>query len=478
MPRPSSDTPNQMDLDFSRNPEILSAVSGELGLGVFTVDTSGRFVGWGKGAERITGYSLQDVQGQPCQMLEGPNCKGFSGLSELLDAAAPESQGMENQECRVYSKDSRELHLLGSVRLLRDGTGAIYGAIGAFADLTEILRVNSPGLGVPTPQGLAGLIGQSAAMEEVFRRIQLAADSDVTTLITGESGTGKELAARAIHSLSDRRDKPFLAINCSAISESLLESELFGHVKGAFTGAIRDRSGVFESAEGGTLLLDEIGDVSPRIQLKLLRVLQEREIQRVGDDKTVPVDVRLLTATHRDLQERVSEGHLREDFYYRIRVFDIRMPALRERSVDIPILAEHFVEQVSSNRGRAVDGIARDALEALIRHPWPGNVRELYNTIEHAMVVQRGDHVGLLDLPEDVRTVASKPAAALGHRMLTPEQEAERLRILEALEQNAWNRTKTSASLGVSRVTLWKKIRRYQIDEGVFKKATRDTLGH
>ncbi|MFT5051418.1 MAG: two-component system response regulator HydG [Chlamydiales bacterium] len=472
MTRPSTD-PNhdRVSLDFEKSPEVLRTVGDQLGLGVFTVDEQGRFVGWSGGAVRITGYSLEDVRGQPCHMLDGPNCKGFSGLADLLSAPTPDSFGMDNQECRVYSRDSRELHLLGSVRLLRDDAGKVYGAVGSFTDLTEILKLNAPALSAPSGQGLVGLIGQSAAMIEVFRRVQLAADSDVTTLITGDSGTGKELAARAIHALSRRNKKPFVAINCAAIPESLLESELFGHVKGAFTGAVRDRAGVFESANGGTLFLDEIGDVSPLLQTKLLRVLQEREIQRVGDDKAHAVDVRLLTATNRDLPKRIEEKLIREDFYYRIRVFDIRMPALRERSDDIPLLAQRFVDELSRAQGKSVSGIARDALEALIRHTWPGNVRELYNAIEHAMVIQKGDTVGLLDLPEDVRNASEKRVVPLGKRSLTPEQESERIGILEALEEHGWNRTRSAKSLGVSRVTLWKKIRRYQLDEGLEQSA-------
>ncbi|QDV05743.1 Transcriptional regulatory protein ZraR [Planctomycetes bacterium Poly30] len=461
------------DLDFHRDPAILAALGTDLGLGVFSVDTAGRFVGWSDGAEAITGYARGEVLGQPCRLLEGPNCKGFSGLAEILAAASPEVHGMENQECRILTKRASERHLLGNVKVLRDSAGETYGAIGVFSDITDVLRVNAPEADRSGAAGRAGLVGTSRAMEEIFRRIQLAADSDVTTLITGESGTGKELAARAIHGLSDRKDRPFVAINCSAIPEGLLESELFGHAKGAFTGAIRDRAGVFQSADGGTLFLDEIGEVSPHIQVKLLRVLQERVVQRVGDDRPIPVDVRLLTATNRDLHESVAEGSIRDDFYYRIRVFDIRMPALRERASDIPLLARHFVEEVSRARGKSVDGIAHDALEAMVRYSWPGNVRELHNAIEYAMVVQRGDTLGLLDLPEDVRGRSQGGAASLGQAPRTPDEEAERMRILRALDDHGWNRSRASESLGISRVTLWKKIRRYGIDEGVFKRGTR-----
>ena len=482
MPRQSEPRNRPLDLDFERDPAILASLGNQLGLGIFTVDAEGRFVAWSKGAERITGYSAPEILGQPCRMLEGPDCKGFSGLSELLQVARGGrnqelAAGMDNQECRVFSKECRELRLLGSARLLHDEKGQVIGAIGSFANITEILKLNAAVPATHGAHGLAGLIGEGPAIKEVFRRIRLAADSDVTTLITGESGTGKELAARAIHSLSDRSSGPFVAINCAAIPETLLESELFGHVKGSFTGAVRDRAGVFESARGGTLFLDEIGDVSPLLQLKLLRVLQEREIRRVGDDNPIPTDVRLLSATNRDLMERIEEERIREDFYYRIRVFDIHMPSLRERAEDIPVLAQHFLEQVSQTHGKSTRGISQDGLERLVQYHWPGNVRELRNAIEHALVVQRGDTVGLLDLPTNVRGSANTTRTALGARELTPEQEAERLRILAALESNRWNRSSTAESLGVSRVTLWKKMGRYQIEAENPKRAGGRTGG-
>lgn len=464
------------DLDLVRDSRVLGELSSSSTMGMFTVDAKGCFVAWSSGAVNITGYSPDELRGQPCQLLEGPQCKGFSGLTQLLEQSPPERTGIEAQECRILTKDSRVVHLLGSARLLVDSAGVTYGALAVFVDLTEVLAVNAPAVPSQAPRGLEGMIGESPPMEEVFRRVRLAADSDVTTLITGESGTGKELAARAIHKLSDRSAGPFIAVNCSALPESLLESELFGHVKGAFTGATQDRTGLFQSAEGGTLFLDEIGDISPLLQLKLLRVLQEREIQRVGDEHTIRVDVRLLTATHRDLQERLSAGQLREDFFYRIKVFDIHLPPLRERARDVVLLADFFLQQAGKRHGRNDCTLARDAVEALVRYPWPGNVRELENAIEHALVIQTGTTIGLLDLPEAVRGAQGHAASGPTARTTTPEQEAERLRILDALDAHGWNRTRTAESLGISRVTLWKKIRRYQLDQGVFKRATRDEL--
>ncbi|HQU43033.1 MAG TPA: sigma 54-interacting transcriptional regulator, partial [Pirellulales bacterium] len=256
-----------MELDFHKDPRILGTVVDALEVGVFTVDAHARFVAWSQGAERITGYLASDVVGQPCRILEGPNCKGFSTLAELLAAPTAAADCICNQECKLLTKDGRELYIFGSVRLLHTADGRLLGAVGSFTDLTSHILANEK-IALLEEQtrsrtALASLVGKSEPMQEVFRRLGLAAQSDVTVMLTGESGTGKELAAAAIHALGPRKAKPFLAINCSAIPETLLESELFGHVKGAFTGATRDKMGVFQAADGGTLFLDEIGDVSP-----------------------------------------------------------------------------------------------------------------------------------------------------------------------------------------------------------------------
>ena len=306
-------------------------------------------------------------------------------------------------------------------------------------------------------------------MLEVLRRIELAAQSDVSTLVRGESGTGKELAARAIHDNSLRRARPFVAINVAAIPESLLESELFGHVKGAFTGALRDKQGVFEQARGGTLFLDEIGELPPGLQAKLLRVLQERRARPVGSERDIDVDVRLVCATHRDLAQRMEEGLFREDFYYRVRVFEIEMPPLRDRRVDIPLLAQHFVDELAPRFRKDVRGLTREALECLVEAPWPGNVRELRNAIEHALVLVHGERIGLLDLPAEIRAArdglrtSATPAPTQGSPVLglTPEQAAERATILSTLERTRWNRTLAAELLGTSRMTLWKKLKKY-----------------
>ena len=380
-----------MELDFRKNPGILSNMVDVMADGVFTVDIHGSIVAWSSGAARITGYSSHDIVGKSCHILEGQNCKGFSSVTEFLANPSPYPWGICNQECKVLSKDGRELYLYGNVSVIRDEEGRVAGAVGTFTDLTSFI-LNNEKITVLEEQtksrdAFQQLVGKSQIMQEVFRRLRLAAQSDVTILLTGESGTGKELAARAVHALSSRKDKPFYAINCSAIPETLLESELFGHMKGAFTGAIRDKAGVFQAADGGTLFLDEIGDTSPLLQLKLLRVLQEGEIRRVGDERGFKVNVRLLTATNRDLKALLASGQMREDFYYRIRVFEISLPPLRKRREDLPLLVNHFIAEASRVHQRSVKDIANDALQHLMKYSWPGNVRELKNAIEHAFVI-------------------------------------------------------------------------------------------
>jgi two-component system, NtrC family, response regulator HydG len=299
------------------------------------------------------------------------------------------------------------------------------------------------------------LVGKSAPMQEVYRKLRLAAQSDVTVLLTGESGTGKELAASAIHSLSERRDKPFVAVNCSAIPETLLESELFGHVKGAFTGAIRDKVGLFQAAGGGTLFLDEIGDMAPSLQVKVLRALQEREVRRVGDERVIKIDVRIVAATNRDLAALVASGKVREDFYYRIKVFDIVMPPLRDRRDDIPLLVEHSIARLAKERGRAVPNVAPPAMRALMSYDWPGNVRELVNAVEHAFVSVNGGAITPGDLPAPVRGPEEEGPVEAG--------EEVKKRIIDALTQAGGSRAKAAKLLGISRVTLWKWMTKFGI---------------
>lgn len=452
-----------MELDFRKDPKVLAAIVDAMADGVFTVDAHGVFVGWSEGAERITGFRAAEVVGKPCTLLQGPNCRGFATLADLL--AAPENApAICEQECKFLSRDGRELLLHGNVRLLKDEHGAATGAVGTFSDLTSFVAANEKIAILEEQAGrrdaFGKMVGKSPPMQEIFRRLRLAAQSDVTVLLTGESGTGKELAARAIHELSQRKNGPFIAVNCSAIPETLLESELFGYMKGAFTGAGKDKTGLFEAADKGTIFLDEIGDVSPMIQVKLLRVLQEREVRRLGDERTRKIDVRVVTATNRDLTADLKSGAIRDDFYYRIRVFEIALPPLRQRREDIPLLAEHFRKELAATMKRPVSGFAKEAMSRLQAHNWPGNIRELRNAIEHALVNARSDRIRLLDLPVEVRP---RPQAGPG-RPVEHVGDEERHRIQEAIASAGGNKAEAARTLGWSRVTLWKKLKKMGLE--------------
>jgi len=305
-----------------------------------------------------------------------------------------------------------------------------------------------------------GMVARDPKMQVVFRLIEDIAPTDASVLIQGESGTGKELVARAIHQLSPRNDKPFIIINCSAYPASLLESELFGHEKGAFTGAIRLKSGRFELADGGTVFLDEIGEIPPSAQIKLLRVLQTQEFERVGGEKTLAVDVRILAATNKNLLEEVKKGDFREDLYYRLGVIPILLPPLRERSNDIPLLARHFLNHFARVHGKSIESFGSDAMRLLLDHPWPGNVRELENTIEHAVVLAKGAHIEPAELPVVLRS-SSTASSETSTVPTMAEHESELLQ--RVLDECAWNKKETAQRLGISRNTLYNKIKKYRI---------------
>ena len=310
-----------------------------------------------------------------------------------------------------------------------------------------------------SPAAQFGMVGDSPAMQALLHNIGLVAPSDATVLIHGESGTGKELVARALHASSARRDKPLVTLNCAALNESLLESELFGHEKGAFTGADRRREGRFVEASGGTLFLDEIGDISPLMQVRLLRAIQEREVQRVGSNQTISVDVRLIAATHRNLAEEVSAGRFRQDLYYRLNVVTIDMPPLRQRREDIPALAHYFLKRYAERNRKAVQGFTPQAMDLLIHYDWPGNIRELENAVERAVVLLTGDYISERELP---LAIAGTPIPMLSSAddEILPLVEVEKEVILAALEKTGGNKTEAARQLGITRKTLLAKLSR------------------
>lgn len=354
-----------------------------------------------------------------------------------------------------------------------------------FVTVTDISRevtcstVSATPLIVREKEALQKIVGHDEKIHELYRLIELAADSMAMVNISGESGTGKELVANAIHQLSPRKNKPFVKVNCSALTETLLESELFGHVKGSFTGAYKDKTGKFEAAGGGTVFLDEIGDISQMIQVKLLRVIQEKTIERVGDNKPIKVDMRIITATNKNLRELVARGVFREDLFYRLNVFPIVTTPLRSRMNDIPVLVEHFISQFNKQTGKNILGATEKAYRVMLDYCWPGNVRELENSIEHAFVVCNKKLIDVADLPRELRdessrrelcrkmkeetgAVTNRPGdlPVFNHatfRMITKEQ------LEKALSQNNYSRKETAEQLGVSTVSLWKKMKKFGI---------------
>ena len=310
-----------------------------------------------------------------------------------------------------------------------------------------------------TPAAQFGMVGDSPAMRTLLNNIALVAPSDATVLIHGESGTGKELVARALHASSGRSHRPLITLNCAALNESLLESELFGHEKGAFTGADKRREGRFVEADGGTLFLDEIGDISPLMQVRLLRAIQEREVQRVGSNQTLSVDVRLIAATHRQLAEEVSAGRFRQDLYYRLNVVTIDMPPLRQRREDIPPLARYFLQRYAERNRKTVLGFTPQAMDMLIHYEWPGNIRELENAVERAVVLLTGEYISERELPLAIvgAPVSGRP---LDGNLIQPLVEVEKEAILAALEKTGGNKTEAARQLGITRKTLLAKLSR------------------
>ena len=389
--------------------------------------------------------------------------QGKRNFHKTLIIRSGEKERLVYFSVKGFSEKSREYYLF-NITDISDEMDCITHSPGTFGKGEYLIRKK--------------IIGHDPKVEEIYRMISLAADADVNVLIQGESGTGKELVADAIHELSARKNKPFVKVNCAALSETLLESELFGHVKGSFTGAYKDKTGKFEQAEGGTIFLDEIGEISQALQVKLLRVLQEKTIEKVGDNKPVKVDMRIMAATNKDLRELIHRNIFREDLFYRLNVFNIVMPPLRERHLDIPVLIEFFVEKFNKSTSKNIKGVSRDALKLLMDYPWPGNIRELQNAIEHAFVLVRGNLIEVEDLPEEIRkgrlAAAFKEtadrqnndlSASVYYAEIFRKNKSGRLKInmeqlKSVLEMHDWNQSKTADYLGISRVALWKKMKK------------------
>jgi PAS domain S-box-containing protein len=439
------------------NLQLFQAILNSISEGVMTIDKDWKIVSWNRAAERITGYHREEVLGSECMKLfRTALCRENCPVDRALSCGHP----YHDVEVAIRNKRNEVVHLLVNAAALYDGEGHIIGGLETFRDVSQSHWMQEE---LQRHYGYTNIVGRSEAMQAVYEVLATLVSTDTTVLIQGESGTGKELIARALHFHGARKDKSFVAVNCSALPEGLLESELFGHAKGAFTGAIRGHLGKFELANGGTLFLDEIAEISQAIQVKLLRVLEEREFQRVGDNRTVKVDIRLITATNKDLYKKVIEGSFRDDLYYRLNVFPLHLPPLRARIEDIPLLVGHLIEKFNKQMGRDIQGIADRVFEILEIYPWPGNIRELANAIEHAFVHCRGLLIHPVDLPQNI--VNAQPV--LVPRKAAKRQErldlVEREMIVKELEAANWKKSIVARRLGMSRMTLWRKMEKYGI---------------
>jgi PAS domain S-box-containing protein len=441
----------------------VQAILDSIADGVFTVDREGDITSINRTAERILSLSANEILRKPSLALLPPE---ISGPESPLQETLRTGRQVRGREAILTDRQGTAVPVSLSAGPFRDETGATLGAVCTIRDLREIERIAEERR---SRAPFAGIVGKHPKIREIFDLMEMIKDSDSTVLLQGESGTGKGLFAQALHSLSPRHGHPFIKVSCAALPETLLESELFGHERGAFTGAIKERKGRFELADKGTIFLDEIGDLSPSVQVKLLRVLQDQEFERLGGSGTLKVDVRVIAATHRDLPQLMREGRFREDLYYRLNVIPIHIPPLRERKADLPLLVQFLLERFAAKGKGKATSVSPKAMAILLDHAWPGNVRELENALEHAMVCSRGSVIESEALPRALLTahpaVAAEEPSAVGPRpgtgpAVTP---SEKEKVLLALQSSRWNRGLAAAQLGIDRTTLWRKMRRLGI---------------
>ncbi|MEN6437880.1 MAG: sigma 54-interacting transcriptional regulator [Syntrophobacter sp.] len=421
--------------------------------GVFTVDLDWRVTSFNRAAEKITGVSASEAIGRPCcEVFRANVCESTCVLKFTMETQKP----VVNRPIIILRADGREIPISVSTALLKDESGRTIGGVETFRDLSLVEKLRRQ---INRQYSFQDIVSKSPIMQELFSILPEVAQSESTVLIQGESGTGKELLSRAVHSLSPRAKGPFVAVNCGALPDTLLESELFGHVAGAFTDAKRNRLGRFAMAEGGTLFLDEIGDISPALQVRLLRVLEERTYEPLGSSRTVRTDARIVTASNKDLADLVEQGSFRKDLYYRINVVKLKLPTLARRKEDIPLLADHFIEHRNKLRNKDILGLSPDTLSIFMRHTWPGNIRELENVIEYAFILCRGGLIQPACLPEYLNAQARGLSSFEGLTL----RDIERRAIMDALARHGGRRMATARELGVDKNTLRRKMVRLDI---------------
>jgi len=435
--------------------------------GVFTVDADWHVTSFNRAAEQITGIPRQQAIGRPCcEVFRASICESACALKQTLATRRP----IGNKVAYIVNAQGERIPISISAGMLKDGRGRIIGGVESFRDLRLVDELRRE---AEQQHSFSDIIGRSRAMRQLFDLLPAVAESDSTVLLAGASGTGKELFARAIHQLSPRKGKNFIAINCGALPDTLLESELFGYKAGAFTDARKDKPGRFALAEGGTLLLDEIGDISPAMQTRLLRVLQERSYEPLGAVESVRANVRVIAATNKSLENLVREGKFREDLFYRVNVVPVDLPALRDRREDLPLLIDHLVARFNRLKARDLAGVSDAVLARLMDYDFPGNVRELENVIEHAFALCRGGLIDLAHLPPPLR--GDEAATRTGLPPGLTLAAMEKLLIRDALRRNNGNRAAAARELGIDASTLFRKIKALGLNRAASPKSKRPT---
>ncbi len=434
--------------------------------GVMIVDTDGTIITINNAFETITGYSRKELLGRSCSSLNCNTCRKIRRKTGGYYCALFEEGQLKKQRCMLMRKDGSYVQILKNASVLKDSRGNLTGAVETISDITDLIekdvQIETFRRELKAEDRFHGIIGASVSMQRLFDLINNAAESDAPVIIHGESGTGKELVAKAIHNCSPRHPKPYIKVNCAALNESLLESELFGHVKGAFTGAIKNRQGRFEAAMDGDIFLDEIGDMPISTQVKLLRVLEEKVIERVGDYHPVPIRARIISATNKDLWQLVEKGVFREDFYYRINVIPISIPPLRERIGDIPLMAETFFRRIQLKSDKPIQGISNEALELLMQYSWPGNARELKSAFEYAFVSCQEKMIAPHHFPTKIFQHNDDPVQPAAVSVIGLD-EIKKRRLIDALHRSNGNQSRTAQVLGISRTSVWNQMKRYHI---------------
>ncbi|MCP4716525.1 MAG: PAS domain S-box protein [Deltaproteobacteria bacterium] len=439
------------------NDSRLKTILDSIADGVFTIDMDKNITSFNRAAERITGIRRRQAIGQKCfDVFHANICQGRCAMEKTIRTGKPSI----DMSINILNSSGKTVPISISTAVLKDPAGKVIGGVETFRDLSAIEEMRRE---IRKQYRCGDIISKNHEMQQLFAVLPDIAQSDSTVLIQGVSGSGKELVARALHNQSRRSRGPFVAVNCGALPDTLLESELFGYVKGAFTDAKKDKPGRFALAEKGTLFLDEIGDLSAALQVKLLRVLQEGEYEPLGATRPVRADARIITATNKDLLQLVSQGRVRDDFYYRINVVKVSLPPLARRREDIPLLVEHFIDRFNLKTNKHITGADDEAMAFFMRYDFPGNIRELENMIEHAFVLCRDGVIRMQCLPQElVREERTVLPAATGAEA-QPLQEAERRKIIETLEEYKGNRTQAACALGINKSTLWRKMKKLQI---------------